>query len=54
MKKRYNYPLMLKALEYFVLNPYSEIYLREYARETGISINSAQRFLDYFLKERLL
>ena len=41
----------MKEKEYFVENPYEEIYLREYARKLKMSVNSAQRFLDSFLKE---
>lgn len=51
MKNRYKEPLVLKALEFFVRNSYGEVYLREFGRSLGISPNSAQRFLDVFLKE---
>jgi len=57
MKKGYtlnakgNSLLVLKALGFFVENPYYEIYLREFGRKLGISINSAQRFLSLFLKQ---
>lgn len=44
-------PLMLKALAFFMNNPYQEIYLREYGRLLAISPNSAQRFLDTFVQE---
>jgi len=50
MKKGYNL-LVLKALEFFIKNPYDEIHLREFSRRMEISPNSAQRFLDLFLKE---
>ncbi len=50
MKKGYNL-LVLKALEFFIENPYEEIHLREFSRKMKISPNSAQRFLDLFLKE---
>ena len=50
MKERYNL-LILKALEFFIENPYEEIYLREFSRKLEISPNTAQRFLDLFLKE---
>jgi predicted nucleotidyltransferase len=50
MKNRYNL-LVLKALEFFIKNPYEEIHLREFARKQGISINSSQRFLNLFLNE---
>jgi len=50
MKNGYDLPLSIKALMYFIKNPYDEIYLREYARKLNISPNSAQRFLAKFLK----
>jgi len=50
MKKRYNL-LIFGALEFFIKNPYDEIYLREFSRKLKISPNSAQRFLDLFLGE---
>jgi len=50
MKKGYNL-LILKALEFFIENPYDEIYLREFSRKLNISPNTSQRFLDLFLKE---
>ena len=43
--------LVLKALEFFVENPYLEIYLREFGRKLKISPNSAQRFLNLFLEQ---
>jgi len=43
--------LVLRALEFFIENPYEEIYLREFSRKLKISPNTAQRFLDLFLKE---
>lgn len=46
--------LMWKALEFFIENPYKEIYLREFSRVLKISPNTAQRFLDIFLKEGLI
>jgi uncharacterized protein len=55
MKNRYNGSdreiLVLKALRYFMENPYSEVYLREFGRKLKISPNTAQRFLDLFLRE---
>lgn len=56
MKKKYtnNGFLILKALNFFIENPYKEIYLREFARKVGISVNSSQRFLNLFLKEGLI
>jgi uncharacterized protein len=45
------YPLILKALAYFMENPYEEIYLREFGRKLAISPNTSQRFLDSFLDE---
>lgn len=54
MKKRYNKQikelLIIKALKLFINSPYEEVYLREFARKTGISLNSSQRFLQLFLK----
>ena len=50
MKKGYNL-LILNALEYFIQNPYEKIHLREFSRSLKISPNSANRFLDLFLKE---
>jgi predicted nucleotidyltransferase len=50
MKKGYNL-LVLNALKYFVENPYNKIHLREFSRNLKISPNSANRFLDLFLKE---
>jgi len=46
--------LILKALEFFIENPHEEIYLREFARKLNISPNTAQRFLNFFLKENLI
>lgn len=58
MKKKYINKgfgiLILKALNFFIENPYQEIHLREFARKVEISLNSSQRFLDIFLKERLV
>jgi len=53
MKKGYNL-LVLEALEFFIKNPYDEIYLREFSRKLRISPNSAQRFLNLFLKNRFI
>ncbi len=53
MKKEHNL-LILKALKFFVENPYEEIYLREFSRRLKISLNSTQRFLNLFLKENLI
>ncbi len=58
MKKRYNKSfnglLILKALQFFVENPYDEIYLREFGRKLNISVNSAQRFLNLFVTKGLI
>jgi len=57
MKKRHNNGanfLVLKALGFFIDNPYTEIYLREFARKLRISPNSSQRFLNIFLKEKFI
>jgi predicted nucleotidyltransferase len=43
--------LVLKCLGYFIENPYDKIYLREFSRKMKISPNSAQRFLNLFLRE---
>ena len=43
--------LVFRALEFFIKNPYEEIHLREFSRRLKISPNSAQRFLNLFLKE---
>jgi len=51
--KKYNI-LALKVLEFFIENPNEEIYLREFSRKLNISVNSAQRFLNFFLKEGLI
>jgi len=54
MKNRYNLKdsnftsLADKALLFFLQNPLSEVYLREYSRILKISPNTAQRFLDRF------
>lgn len=53
MKKGYNL-LILKALSFFVENPYERIHLREFSRKLKISLNSAQRFLGLFLKENFI
>ena len=51
MKKRHSNPiLILDAMKFFAENPYREVYLREFGRENKISPNTAQRFLDLFLK----
>ena len=52
MKKGYNL-LILKALGFFIDNPYNKIYLREFSRKLKISLNSAQRFLNFFLEKNL-
>lgn len=57
MKNRYNKTnelLILKALKFFVENPYEEIYLREFGRKLKISPNSSQRFLNLFLEQNLI
>lgn len=53
MKKGYNL-LVLDALKFFIENPYEEIYLRGFSKKLKISVNSAQRFLNLFLKEELV
>jgi len=53
MTNRYNL-LVLEALRFFIENPYEEIHLRGFSRRLNMSINSAQRFLNLFLKERLI
>jgi len=53
MIHKYNL-LILKALEFFIIDPYREIYLREFSRKLKISPNTAQRFLNLFLKEDLI
>jgi len=53
MKKGYKL-LILKALSFFIENPYEEIHLREFSRKTKISLNSAQRFLSLFLEKGLI
>jgi predicted nucleotidyltransferase len=55
MKNKDNYNLLiLDALRFFLENPYTEVYLREFARKTKINTNTAQRFLDLFLKQKLV
>jgi len=55
MKKTHNNNLrVLKALNFFVENPYDEIYLREFGRKLKISVNSAQRFLNLLLKQKFI
>src|SRR3990167_7529408 len=54
MKKGYNSEkefLILKALKFFAESPYNEVYLREFARKSGLSLNTSQRFLGIFLKQ---
>lgn len=46
--------LILKALKFFIENPYKEIHLREFSRKLNISPNTAQRFLNLFLNEGLI
>lgn len=46
-----NNPLILKALNFFVENPYEKIHLREFSRKMDLSLNSVQRFLKVFLKK---
>ena len=53
MKKGYNL-LILKALAFFIDNPYEEIHLREFSRRLKISSNSAQRFLNLFLEQKFI
>ncbi|MEK6824098.1 MAG: nucleotidyltransferase domain-containing protein [Nanoarchaeota archaeon] len=53
MKKGYNL-LILKALGFFIDNPYNKIYLREFSRKLKISLNSAQRFLNFFLEKEFI
>ena len=53
MKKGYNL-LILKALGFFIDNPYEKIHLREFSRKLKISLNSAQRFLNLFLEKEFI
>ena len=53
MKKGYNL-LILKALKFFVDNPYEKIHLREFSRKLKISLNSSQRFLNLFLEKEFI
>jgi predicted nucleotidyltransferase len=46
--------LILDSFKFFIENSYQEIYLREFSRKLKISPNTAQRFLDLFLKEKLI
>jgi predicted nucleotidyltransferase len=46
--------LVLETLKFFLDNPYSEVYLREFARKNKITPNTAQRFLELFLKQGLI
>lgn len=46
--------LIFNSLKFFIENPYEEIYLREFSRKLNISPNTAQRFLDLFLKEKFI
>lgn len=48
------YPLVIGAFAYFINHPHEEVYLREFGRKQSISPNTAQRFLDFFVKEGLL
>lgn len=54
--KKYNIDkgnaLGLKVLEWFVDNSYEEVYLRNFGRKLDISPNSAQRFLNLFVREK--
>ncbi len=55
MKNKDNHNLLvLEALRFFIENPYSEVYLREFAKKMDINANTAQRFLDFFLSENLV
>jgi predicted nucleotidyltransferase len=57
MKKRYNNNsffediLILKCLGFFFENPYEKIHLREFSRRIKVSLNTSQRFLNYFLEQ---
>jgi len=52
-KQGYNL-LVLKALNFFIENPYEEIYLREFSRKLKLIPNTVQRFLNLFLREELI
>lgn len=45
---------LIRALGYFIENPYEEVYLRDFARKLNISPNTSQRFLELFLAEGIL
>jgi len=47
-------PLILECLKFFVANPYDKIHLREFARKSKISPNSANRFLNSFVNHGFL
>ena len=47
-------PLIFRALEFFINEPYKKIHLREFSRKLKISPNSASRFLGCFVKEKLV
>lgn len=46
--------LIIKSIRYFLENPYSEVYLREFAKKTKMSVFAAKKYLDSFLKEDLI
>jgi predicted nucleotidyltransferase len=55
MKNKDTYGLLVfNALKFFIKNPYEEIYLRDFSRRLNISPNTAQRFLNLFLKENFI
>jgi predicted nucleotidyltransferase len=55
MKNKDNFNLLiLKALKFFIENPYEEIYLREFSRKLDINTNSAQRYLNQFLNQGII
>lgn len=43
-----------KVLQYFLDNPYEEVYLRELARKTGVSSFSTKQAVDNLVKEKIL
>jgi len=43
-----------KVLHYFFNHPYDEVYLRELAKKSGISVFSAKKSIDELIKEKIL
>ena len=46
--------IILNFSKHFLENPYSEFYLREIAKKLKISVFSSKKYLDYFVKEKIL